>query len=224
MQSAAEDLLLDHDLAVPHVCGALDLALDVRRIQGAAAVVRGGDLVDRERPGVEVDRHLRHRRLVRIRRRRSHARALVAPADPGRRLVAARGDERAVRALGDVRRLDERQKLLRILQVVDTAIRGGEPLDRNAELLRRGLEQQRAQLQRGVLDRVAGHHRHAARVRAKVDRRERGVAGHDVDVLRQDTQHFGRDGREHVVGALPDLCRAAHHGHAAAAVDADLRT
>ena len=125
MQSAAEDLLLDHDLAVPHVCGALDLALDVRRIQGAAAVVRGGDLVDRERSRLEVDRYLRHRCLVRIRRRRSHARALVAPADPGRRLVAARGDERAVRALGDVRRLDERQKLLRILQVVDTAVRGG---------------------------------------------------------------------------------------------------
>ena len=126
-------------------------------------------------------------------------------------------------ALGDVRRLDEGELLLRISQVVHAPERGAEPIGGNAELFRCGLEQQRAQLHRRVLDGVAGHHRDAARVRAEVDRCERCVSGHDVHVLGEDAERLGGDRREHVVRALPDLRGAAHHGHAAAAVDADLR-
>ena len=67
MESAAKDLLLTDDLAVSHVGRPLDLTLDIRGIQRATAVVRGRDLVDADRPGLEVDGHLRDRRLVRIR-------------------------------------------------------------------------------------------------------------------------------------------------------------
>ena len=64
MQSATEDLLLADDLAVAHVGRALDLTLHVRRVERAAAVVRGRDFVDGDRAGVHVDRHLGDRGLV----------------------------------------------------------------------------------------------------------------------------------------------------------------
>src|SRR5207237_9220395 len=41
VETAAEDLLLRDYLSVSHVRGALDLPLDVRRVERAAAVVRG---------------------------------------------------------------------------------------------------------------------------------------------------------------------------------------
>src|SRR5205823_10718390 len=52
VQAAAEDLLLADDLAVAHVRRTLDLPLNVRRIERAAAIVRRRHLVDRDHAGV----------------------------------------------------------------------------------------------------------------------------------------------------------------------------
>src|SRR6185503_14479116 len=89
--------------------------------------------------------------LVRIRRRRTDARAFVRPTDAGRRLVRARGDECSVLRLREVGRLDEREELFGILEVVDAAERGVQTIRGDAELRRGGLDEQCAQLQASVL-------------------------------------------------------------------------
>src|SRR5687768_4647000 len=106
VQPATEDLLLADDLAVSHVGGSFDLAFDVDRIEGAAAVVRGDDAIDGKHPGLEVHSHLRDRGLVRVRGRRADAGALVIAADPWRRAVRACRGKRAVPRPREVRRLD----------------------------------------------------------------------------------------------------------------------
>src|SRR5256712_854615 len=223
VQAAAEDLFLHDDLAVPHVRGAFDLPLDVRGVERAAAVVRRRELVDGKRAGLDVDAHLRDGRLVRVRRRRPDARAFEGPAEPLGRLVAPRRDERAVRGLGEHRGVGEGHEFRWVVAVVHAAVRREQALRRHAELLGRGLDDERAQLHRRILRRVAGHERHAAGVAAEVDRRERGVAGDDVHVLGEHAERFRGDRGEHHVRALADLARAAHDRHAAAAIDPDLR-
>jgi len=107
VEAAAEDLLLADDLAVPHVGRTFDLALDVRGIQRAAAVMRGGHLVHREHPGLQVDRDFGDRGLVRIGRRWTDARTFERSADTLGRLVAPGRDERPVLGLGEHRRIRE---------------------------------------------------------------------------------------------------------------------
>jgi hypothetical protein len=89
-------------------------------------------------------------------------------------------------------------------------------------VIRRGLRDQVAQAL-GRLDRgVAHHHRHPARVRAEIDRRDAGVAGDDAHIERIDAEHLCDDGGEHVVRPLPDLGRAAEHRDLPAAVEQQL--
>ena len=126
--------------------------------------------------------------------------------------------------LGEHRRVRERDELVGISPVIDPAICREQSVLRHLELLGGGRDEQRAQLQRSVLHRVACHERHAARVAPEIDRRERRIARDDVDVARKYSQGLRRDRGEHVVGALTDLRRTAHDRHAAAAIDADLRS
>src|SRR5438094_3902516 len=79
VQAAAEDLFLHDDLAVPHVRGAFDLPLDVRRVERAGAVVRRRERVGGKRAGLDVDAHPGARRLVRARRGRPGRGALARP-------------------------------------------------------------------------------------------------------------------------------------------------
>src|SRR5205807_1436185 len=109
----------------------------------------------------------------------------------------------------------ERHELRWIVVVVYATVRGEQALRWDAELLGRGLDDERAQLHGGVLRRVAGHERHAAGVAAEVDRRERGVARDDVHVLWEHAERFRGDRGEHHVRALADLARTAHDRHAA---------
>ena len=91
MQATAEHLLLADDLPVTHVRGALDLALDVGRVERAAAVVRRDDAIDGEHAGLAVDRDLGDGSLIRVRRGRPDAGALERASDALRRLVPTRG-------------------------------------------------------------------------------------------------------------------------------------
>src|SRR2546425_66047 len=104
----AKDLLFHQRFGKAHVHAALDLPARQHRVDGAADVVRDPDLRHGDPAGLRLDFGLDHAGGVRIRGRRTHARALVA-SWRARRLVRADGPERAELLLGEADRLGKAQ-------------------------------------------------------------------------------------------------------------------
>ena len=190
---AAGDVFLHQRQADALRGAAVDLALDLLRIDRLADVVRGGDLQHLHGAEVEIDLHqrdlgreavagVRHALPVRIERR-------------GRRIEAAVAGQHVAVIVG--RQVAQRGTVL--------------------ELRELGLEVERRQLARLAGDEGLARGRGLAGIEGA-----RGVAHHQRDVRGRDAQRVRRDLRQDGVRALPDIDRAAIERDAAVGGDADL--
>src|SRR5487761_24977 len=213
VQDFAISLLFHVRLAESHVHAALDLAFHEQRVDRAAHVVGDPHLVEvhdaAARVRVQVDDACR----VAVRGAWADARTLVRTGDLWRRVAAGAG-QRPKASLGEATRLLE-------AEIADPAVGDGHRIRCRARLYRNGFDEHAAHLSRRLEGGIAGHERDAGRVGAEVDWRGVGVGSDQTDVSRLDAELFGDDRREHRVGALTDVHRAAERGDAAT-VELDL--
>ena len=171
--------------------------------------------------GRGIDVHFDDCRRVRVGRRRSHASALE-PGSRSRRRVRAGRPNRAECCLGELHGFRERDTDRWVLGIEHAAIGEHEPVFRDRELARHGVCQKVSRALGGLDGRVAHHQRHAARVRAEIDRRQIGVARDGADVDWIDAEDFRHAGDQDIVRALTDFGGAAERGDAAAAIELQL--
>ncbi len=184
-------------------------------------VVRDPDPGDRVDAGLRIDVDFDDGRRVGVRGRRTHAGAAVTPRRRWRR-VRPDGPERPELRLGQDDRFRERHPPSGVLRVEDappgsvtrdSGIASFSPAAATSRLLR---------ALRRLDGRVAGHERDARGVGPEIHGCQVRVSGHDADVDRVDAEDLADDRRQDRIGALPDLGRAAEHGHSPAAVELEL--
>ena len=190
-------VVLEEDLAEPHVGAALDLPLDQHRRQRAAAIVRGPDVRHRDDPGLLVDLDFGDARGERVGGRCADRAAAIVAAEI-RRVVGTGRAERLEARLGDLERLRARDHLAAIVAIEDEATDELHALGRDPPLRRDRRLHLVTELARRVDRRVADHEGDARAVGAEVDGTEIAVGRDDAHVLDAHPELFrddvGRDG------------------------------
>ena len=213
-----EQHLLLQRHADAHRNAALDLAFDQHRIDGGAAIMRGGDAQDFDLAGLVVDVDLGDLRGVDVGRERLALPGLRIHGD-GRRVPRGAADRRlAENDLRAMRHLPDRNIALRIALHLDFSVFRLELADLHPQHGRRGFEQNRLGGFGGEPDGVAGDISRAAGDGAGIHRRRVGIGGDDMHVVGGDAERLGRDLAEHRERALPGLDRAGEHRRGAVLV------
>src|SRR5579862_4456920 len=127
VQAATEDLLLAQALGQAHVDAAFDLCLSVGVVQGLAKVVRGPGFIDLDLASLGIDVQFHDPGGVAVGGSDADGAAAVIGCVVRRR-VAAGGAQRAVLALGLLRRLVEVHVMVGLVDLEDAPPAGGQSL------------------------------------------------------------------------------------------------